>query len=342
MPPLRLIALFAPADLTHLQRLKVYAAPLLRGGQLRLWDRSQVPVGADRDVAVRQAWSTVDGVLLGLSPDFFDDDTCQAELAVALQQQKERGVRLVPVLLRRHLCVDDRLRRLVSVPDQPVASFADPDDAWERVLAELRSWPALADGLPTHDVAPAAPPAPPRPDPLPSLVREADAAMGGRAGRATQVPDARADRTPERAAGAGAPTTTAGRAQPRAAGLGQWGRRGLAGLALGGGALIVYVALADRHVPSLHIDAALPRGPVTHFVESSVDAAVRSCQARAAPTGADHICLRLTLHQNIIEQVQVAHATAPLRTCITGLLQGQTVPMMEFADGDVQRRIQLD
>jgi hypothetical protein len=80
-----------------------------------------------------------DLILLLLSPDFFVDEVCYQTMQFALQERMARQVPVVPILAR---AVNWRLsacKNLVIVPhnEQPIASWALPDEAYASIAADL-------------------------------------------------------------------------------------------------------------------------------------------------------------------------------------------------------------
>jgi WD40 repeat protein len=146
-----IVCVYSQADESFYLQIKKSLNLLERQGQI-CW--LEVLPGENHSATLRHEVKRADLILLLLSPDFFPDELCYQTMHLALQERTSRQVPVVPILVR---AVNWRLsacKDLAIVPhnEQPIASWALPDEAYASIGADLvhlvPGWPPIP--LPTR------------------------------------------------------------------------------------------------------------------------------------------------------------------------------------------------
>ncbi len=132
---------YCHADAEHQLRIEKQLAQLKRDGLLREWsDRNIVP-GRSISASIASALPTADIVVFLMSSDFLASDACMREWKLARQLAASKPLLRIPIIVRacdwRQLLDGDDVKALPN-DGAPVASYADPDDAWCEVSDGLR------------------------------------------------------------------------------------------------------------------------------------------------------------------------------------------------------------
>lgn len=92
---------YSHRDAKWKDRLLAHLRSLERQGTIEIWETSDIPAGADWTTTIADAVRKADISLLLISPDFLASDfIVQRELPALLEQMKERGTAVLPVILR--------------------------------------------------------------------------------------------------------------------------------------------------------------------------------------------------------------------------------------------------
>jgi hypothetical protein len=106
-----------------LQLLQVHLTPLVRKGDIDLWDDTRIRPGADWKAEIERALATAQVAVLLVSPDFLASDFIQdQELPVLLEAAEKCGTRILPVILSHRLYTESPLGRFqaINAPDRPL------------------------------------------------------------------------------------------------------------------------------------------------------------------------------------------------------------------------------
>lgn len=92
---------YSHRDAAWKDRLVSHLRSLERQGTIEVWETSDIPAGADWTATINEAVRRADVSVLLISPDFLASDfIVQRELPALLEQMKEKGSAVLPVILR--------------------------------------------------------------------------------------------------------------------------------------------------------------------------------------------------------------------------------------------------
>jgi hypothetical protein len=137
---------YSHRDKKWLQRLQVHLKPLVRAGDIDLWDDTRIRPGADWKAQIDRALASARVAVLLVSADFLASDFIQdQELAVLLEAAERRGTRILPVILSHSLFTDSPLGRFqaINAPDKPLEQLTKAGR--DKALSDLAR--AIAAGL---------------------------------------------------------------------------------------------------------------------------------------------------------------------------------------------------
>ena len=128
------------ADSRMVQALTDHLNPWIKRGALELW-HMDMPFAGDTDQETRSRIAEADAVLPILSADFWtDDDISSAWLPEALHHQRQRGLRIIPILHRACDVEGSELAAFQVLPDlaRPVRTWSDEDEALKTIVVQLK------------------------------------------------------------------------------------------------------------------------------------------------------------------------------------------------------------
>ena len=92
---------YAPQDETWVQELEKHLTLLQRQGIISTWHPRLFAAGSDWQEVIDVRLRSASIILLLISPDFLASDYCYGnEMKQALQREREKGVCVIPILLR--------------------------------------------------------------------------------------------------------------------------------------------------------------------------------------------------------------------------------------------------
>jgi TIR domain-containing protein len=160
--PIEIFCCAAEADQSSLRKLNIQLAPQQQQGVIKLWDESQIPLGARADREIRQHLASARIFLLLISPDFLADDYCNR----VMNDAHRRNKLIIPVIVRPSGWESDSVlngmqvlpRNRMAINNQP-----DPENALSEAANEIRAIiKQMGTSDPENDL-----PSAPIPDPIP-------------------------------------------------------------------------------------------------------------------------------------------------------------------------------
>ena len=105
--PLNIFVSYSHRDKRWLEELQVHLKPLIRKGQVNLWDDTRIKKGARWKAAIEQALNEADVAILLVSSDFLASDFINnEELQPLLKDAEDRKLTILPVIVRPSLFED--------------------------------------------------------------------------------------------------------------------------------------------------------------------------------------------------------------------------------------------
>lgn len=142
--PKRVFIAYDDADEAHLKALTKHLKSLEKNGQLQTWSVNQTIVGSNEQQVLDQKLSEAEVVLLLISVDFVNSDTCVEHiLKVAVDKHNEGLAQVVPIYVRPCDCEGMAFENLKALPNdttqpQYVAQWQSKDSAWLNVAKGIK------------------------------------------------------------------------------------------------------------------------------------------------------------------------------------------------------------
>jgi hypothetical protein len=145
-PPARrlIFVSYSHADEYWLGRLQVHLKPLARHGRIEMWDDTQIQVGDEWRSEIRKAVESCSVAVLLVSADFMASDFIDNnELPPLLDAARQRGVRILPILVSSSYFEDSELGRFQAVnpPSKPLdmVNKGEQEAAFAKLHKAIRS-----------------------------------------------------------------------------------------------------------------------------------------------------------------------------------------------------------
>ena len=140
-PAIEIFISYAHKDANLWDELDVHLASLKREGKIQPWTDQTIQAGQDWDIEIKGHLESAQIILLLISPDFIHSDYCyNLEMKRALARHDAGTARVIPIILRHVDWQATPFHRLQALPPgaQPITSWSDHDQAYVKVVAELR------------------------------------------------------------------------------------------------------------------------------------------------------------------------------------------------------------
>ena len=151
--PIEIFISYAHKDANLWAELEAHLASLRREGKIQPWTDQTIQAGQDWDIEIKGRLESAQIILLLISPDFIHSDYCyNLEMKRALARHDAETALVIPIILRPVDWQATPFCQLQALPPgaQPITSWSDRDQAYVKVVAEIRK---IVDSL-THTTTP--------------------------------------------------------------------------------------------------------------------------------------------------------------------------------------------
>jgi len=144
IPPPKVFIAYDDADQVHLENLTKHLNSLERSGELQTWSVNQTLAGSNQKKVLNQQLAEAGIILLLISVDFINSDTCVDHiLKVAMQKNKAGSAWVVPIYVRPCDCDKMPFEDLEPLPNdktkpQYVTLWENQDAAWWNVTQGIK------------------------------------------------------------------------------------------------------------------------------------------------------------------------------------------------------------
>ncbi len=137
--PVSVTCVCAPVDRALLEQWEAHLRPLEQSGTITVWSENHILAGSPRQEQIDAHLAQAHLVILLLSADFFSSEDCMVLMHQAIFQQRNRGMQVVPLLLRP---VEWQISPLASLPCIPsngpaVTAWSNKDMAFDWCARDL-------------------------------------------------------------------------------------------------------------------------------------------------------------------------------------------------------------
>ncbi len=156
---IKLFYSYSHKDSEFRENLETNLAALLNKKIIYVWHDEKIVAGDDWNQEIENNMMNSHIVLLLFSPDFIASEACNKEVNMALKLKKEKGVILIPIILRDCAWTDiDNIANIEALPKKgkPITQWNNRDSAWKSVYEGIKlqvekikdsSIPALKDSF---------------------------------------------------------------------------------------------------------------------------------------------------------------------------------------------------
>ena len=136
---------YSHRDERWLKRLQVHLKPLVREGEIELWDDTRIAAGARWREEIERALDQAAIAILLISADFLASDfVVDNELPPLLQAAEQGGTTILPLILKHCRFLRDRnlsVFQSVNDPRHPLLSLTEgeQEELWARVSERIEN-----------------------------------------------------------------------------------------------------------------------------------------------------------------------------------------------------------
>ncbi|MFL5699653.1 MAG: protein kinase domain-containing protein [Ktedonobacteraceae bacterium] len=137
--PVSVMCVCAPVDQALLEQWEAHLRPLEQSGAIAVWSEDHLLAGSPRQEQIDAHLAQVHLIILLLSADFFSSEDCIALMHQAIFQQRNRGIQVVPLLLRPVEWQVSPLAPLSRMPSNgpAVTAWSNTDVAFDWCVRDL-------------------------------------------------------------------------------------------------------------------------------------------------------------------------------------------------------------
>ncbi len=135
-----IFCLHAPEDENYLEQLDAHLAMLQKQELVSFCDDRRILAGEHRTDAIDEHLRTASIILLLISADFLASKSLYRFMELALEQDRDRNARVIPIIVGPCDWKITPLARLQNLPrnSNPISEWESKDKAWNEVVEDIR------------------------------------------------------------------------------------------------------------------------------------------------------------------------------------------------------------
>ena len=140
MSKIKLFYSYSHKDEEHKEELEKHLAILRNEGLIDEWHDRKITGGDELGKEIETNMQNSQIVLLLFSPDFIASPSCTDEVNKALQLKQEKGIGIIPIILRECAWKETAIKDLLAFPKdgKPIVEWRDKDAYWSDVYKQLK------------------------------------------------------------------------------------------------------------------------------------------------------------------------------------------------------------
>jgi len=139
--PLKIFLSYSHDDAFYIERFRKHLSPLKDNGLVQEWYDRKIIAGEDYKKEIDNNLDDADIICLFISPHFLNSENCKKETEKALERNKSRSIRVIPIILSDCGWHDvENISKLLALPTdgKPISKFTDQDSGWKNVYEGLK------------------------------------------------------------------------------------------------------------------------------------------------------------------------------------------------------------
>lgn len=138
---IKLFYSYSHIDEIYRNKLEAHLAILRDDGLIDEWYDRKIKPGDDWNQEIEKNIETAHIILLLLSQDFINSESCKKEVDTAMKLKKEQNIILLPIILKVCSWKDiNNLSKIQALPKdgRPIKKWSDQDEAWQDVYQGIK------------------------------------------------------------------------------------------------------------------------------------------------------------------------------------------------------------
>lgn len=135
---LRIFISYSTEDENYKVELEKHLVLLRRNKKVELRSIKDIPYGGNIQLEIQNELAAADIILVLISPNYLWNEKLALERNIAIQQSKDEESITIPILLKPIDLQGSGFEEIRGLPDQPISTFQDQNDAFYQISIELR------------------------------------------------------------------------------------------------------------------------------------------------------------------------------------------------------------
>lgn len=140
MDKIKIFISYCHKNETYVEDFEKYISPIKDKYNLDLWRDTENKAGEKFQKKIDEQLNQSDIILLFISSDFLESDSCKKELKQSLELKEKQNIILIPIILFTCEWQETELKNLLVVPKdaKPVSDFEDKNKAWQYITNSIK------------------------------------------------------------------------------------------------------------------------------------------------------------------------------------------------------------